>query len=146
MLTKEITWFGSPALLACDGKCKNAWGINGGRPRVEFDPDEPDDYAYLPDHQVGEAPDDPGSYEGGHAKPTAYGAAWEQHRLNRWCARECERSEILEGNEMEDPSSHMPDYSRLHYNMPERHPEEENPEEKKSLVSMCQAAGAPDDA
>lgn len=67
--TKQV-FFGRPIWLACDGECGQAWGHNW--------------------HGVKEAqaPADPGTYEGGHAKPT-------DKRHNKWCARECERSAIL---------------------------------------------------
>lgn len=72
--------------LICDGVCSKAWGINL-RPRVSIDPDNEDDYAYLADGELDVAPADPGSYEGGYAKPVDG-----QH--NKWCVRECERSSI----------------------------------------------------
>ena len=65
----EIIFCGQKAILTCDGKCNEAWGINWSGPKNTI------------------APIDPGSYEGGHAKPTN-----KQH--NKWCARECERSEL----------------------------------------------------
>ncbi len=114
-LTKEITWFGRPCLLACDGRCSKAWGHNG-RPKVEFDAADPGDYAYLADYEVGVAPANPGTYEGGDAKPTS-----EMYLLNKWCARECERSAILEGERRQEPEKHLPDFSRRLYNMPSKH-------------------------
>jgi hypothetical protein len=114
MIVKQITWFSHDALLACDARCDKAWGINN-RPKIEFDPDEPDDYAFLPDHDLGIAPDDPGTYEGGHAKPVAPG-----ERLNKWCARECERHRLVEIRPgIMDID--LPDYSKAHYNMPDLH-------------------------
>jgi len=111
MIHREIVSFGRPVILACDANCAKAWGHNGGRPRESFG-DDPDDFAYHADHEVGEAPVDPGTYEGGDAKPTA-----PAHRLNRWCSRECERSthaRTLDG-------VRLPDFGRRLYNIPSRH-------------------------
>jgi hypothetical protein len=84
MLIKPIMYFGQLCLLVCDGRCSKAWGINS-RPCRQLS-DNPDDYESLADDELGEAPADPGTYEAGHAKPVHPG-----ERLNRWCARECER-------------------------------------------------------
>jgi len=59
-MKKEITWFGRKVILACDEKCNKAWGIN-------CRPENPANY--LSDDELEEAPIDPGTYEGGHAKP-----------------------------------------------------------------------------
>ncbi len=110
MHTKQIRWFGSEVTLACDGKCTKAWGLNC-RPKVELDPSEPDDVAWLADDELGDAPQDPGTYEGGHAKPEG------PHEMNKWCARECERSEIFdEGKEVT-----ARDFSQRMYNQPWKH-------------------------
>ncbi len=66
-----MTYFGRPAFLSCDGKCNAAWGLNWHGKKI------------FP------APIDPETYEGGHAKPT-------DGIFNKWCARECERSNITE--------------------------------------------------
>ena len=87
MLVTTIRWFGDQMILACDGNCSKAWGINA-RPRVRLS-STPGDFAYLADDELGEAPRFPGSSEGGHSKPTDPST-----RLNKWCARECERSVI----------------------------------------------------
>jgi hypothetical protein len=110
MHTKQIRWFGSEVTLACDGKCTKAWGLNC-RPKVELDPSDPDDVAWLADDELGDAPQDPGTYEGGHAKPEG------PHEMNKWCARECERSEIFdEGKEVT-----ARDFSQRMYNQPWKH-------------------------
>lgn len=70
MPEKTIMWFGRSAKLFCDGLCGQAWGINWTGEKGET------------------APDDPGTYEGGHGKDAG--------SLNKWCARECERSNISE--------------------------------------------------
>jgi hypothetical protein len=85
---REVPAGGYNELLLCDGNCRKAWGINH-RPKIEFSDVDPDDYAFLPDSEVGEAPADPGTYEGGHAKPRHDAGP---NRQNKWCLRECERS------------------------------------------------------
>lgn len=87
MIAKLIRWFGQPALLGCDARCEKAWGINT-RPKRMLGEDE-DDYVFLADDELGEAPTNPGTYEGPDGKPGP-----DDERLNKWCARECERSEL----------------------------------------------------
>jgi hypothetical protein len=112
-ITKHITWFGRSCLLACDGNCSKAWGINN-RPRINLS-DDSDDYAFLADVELGEAPTDPGTYEGGFGKPHP-----DQEKLNKWCARECERSVILDDVECSDVSARLPDLSTRLYNIPRK--------------------------
>lgn len=108
MIHKNIVYFGKPCVLACDAQCHKAWGINN-RPRVYLEDDtltvypndnqhypddetiNPDDHASLADHELGDAPLDPGTYEGGEGKPQS-----DDELLNKWCARECERSDIAD--------------------------------------------------
>jgi hypothetical protein len=119
MIAKAIFYFENPCAVACDARCDKAWGINS-RPKIEFDPEEPDDYAYKSDRELGLAPVDPGTYEGGHGKP--------QHpdeRLNKWCVRECERSAMGEQGEL----IVLRDFSRRRFNMPWRHSEQRLNEE-----------------
>lgn len=85
LILKLVTYFGQPMAVACDAKCHKAWGINS-RPKIPLDPTDEDDFVYLADDQLGDAPDDPGTYEGGDAKPQSPDA-----RMNKWCVRECER-------------------------------------------------------
>lgn len=86
MICKLMLFFGESHILACDARCDLAWGIQQ-RPRVQLSAD-PDDYAFLADAAVTwPAPVDPGTYEGTDGKPVDL-----ECRLNRWCARECERS------------------------------------------------------
>lgn len=82
MLTKEILWFGRKCILACDGKCYKAWGINS-RPSKNG--------KFKKDDELGIAPENPGTFEGGQGK--------NPKSLNKWCARECERSDIFEEGE-----------------------------------------------
>lgn len=119
ILTKQILFFGKECLLACDGNCSKAWGINT-RPKILYDDDgDEDDYDYLSDEELLVAPIDPGSYEGGHAKPTEKG-----RKLNKWCARECERAILLDLGEI----SYLPSFVSRRKNID---PERENPKGKK---------------
>lgn len=117
MIQKPIVFFGEDLILACDGRCDKAWGTNG-RPRRFFGDaeEEPDDYVYLPDSALGTAPgpgETVGMSEGGHLKPSAVPLT-DGSRMNKWCARECERSEkvkpgaLIVLDDMEDPIPNMP--------------------------------------
>lgn len=99
--------------LICDAKCDKAWGINS-RPRIDFDSDDPDDYAFKADGELGEAPECTGIWEGGDGKPRH-----DKDRHNKWCARECERSCIVDPNN----DFQLPDFSERRYNMPSLHDE-----------------------
>ena len=85
MILTQITYCWKSAICICDGKCNKAWGVSN-RPR-----DENDDY--LPDSELGEAPKDPGTYEGRDGKPDR------PLEHNKWCVRECERSKIVRPGE-----------------------------------------------
>lgn len=115
MLISKIIWFGKTCLAVCDRKCEKAWGINGRRhdpsTLAVLDTRDDDDIAYLADHEVGEAPRDPGTYEGGHSKPL------HPTEHNKWCVRECERCDIIsKGEEIA-----MRDFSQRFYNIPSKH-------------------------
>lgn len=110
-ITRDILYFGREMTIGCDANCGKAWGICA-RPRVNFDPAEPDDYAFLPDCELGEAPADPGTYEGGHGKPQE-----PSERLNKWCIRQCERSEMVDRGQ----PLVLKDWSVRLLNMPSRH-------------------------
>jgi len=116
MKQKKINWFGTECTLACDGLCNKAWGVNH-RPREYFDPNEPDDMALHADGELGEAPEDPGTYEGGFAKPdpSQVGAG---EGMNKWCSRECERSTIAKPGE----PIQLRDLTQRLYNQPWKHP------------------------
>src|SRR4051812_30967358 len=77
-----ITFVGQKAKVVCDRQCGKAWG-SSKRPRVQLSANE-DDYAYLADDELGEAPADPGTYEGDAAKPAS-----PNEFPNKWCVREC---------------------------------------------------------
>jgi len=114
LLTKRITAFGLPVEIRCDGRCSKAWGINN-RPREQFSAADPDDFALLADQEIPEdAPANPGTYEGGHAKPQGIDCT-DPARMNKWCFRECERC-------VEAPK--MPhDFSTRLFNIPSLHPQ-----------------------
>jgi hypothetical protein len=126
MIGRLITAYGRPGFMMCDARCDKAWGINN-RPRVQLDDKNEDDYCYLADGELGEAPEDPGTYEGSHPKPQS-----PEERLNKWCFRECERSEhTLEMNERVD----LKDFSVRRYNCPP-HTREENVIEVGVVVGL----------
>lgn len=104
---KSIIFFGQPLILACDGKCEKAWGINV-RPKKLLS-DDVDDFYWIPDQELGMAPEDPGTYEGGHGKSPL--------SLNKWCARECERS-VMEPTLTQIK---LRDFSKPYYNIPSKH-------------------------
>ena len=85
ILVTPVVFFGQRVMCICDGRCDKAWGISH-RPHVQLG-SHVDDTAMLADQELGEAPVDPGTYEGDHGKPTD-----KQH--NKWCVRECERSRL----------------------------------------------------
>lgn len=127
MIQKRILFSGREFVLACDGKCHKAWGINsrprlyyqepGVQPRPLRDGEEPrddDDHVYVRDSELGDAPADPGTYECDHAKPCAT-VLTDPALMNKWCARECERSERFDPGEpivlrdLENPRPNIPD-------------------------------------
>lgn len=104
MITKMITYFGQKAKVACDEKCNKAWGTNS-RPTKQLSDDE-DDWEWLSDAELGEAPENPGTYEGGHAKPIN-----DSDKMNRWCVRECERCQMSHPGEYDKPLK-LKDFSK----------------------------------
>lgn len=110
MIRKDIKYCGQSATVVCDGKCSKAWGINN-RPKLQLDPQNEDDIVWLADCELGDAPADPGTYEGFQAKPTC-----DEERMNKWCVRECERSDMFRpGVEVK-----VKDWSKRRANMPGR--------------------------
>ena len=110
MIKKDILYFGRKAIIACDEKCEKAWGINS-RPTIKLDKEDDDDVAFLSDEELGLAPKDPGTYEGGHAKPID-----REDRLNKWCCRECERCYLSSPDEYDLPVK-LKDFSKRRYNI-----------------------------
>lgn len=106
---KLIMYFEQPAKVNCDRQCIKAWGISN-RPRVQLSGDE-DDYAYLADGELGEAPADPGTYEGRDAKPAS-----PAEFPNKWCVRECERCVMSKPGQFQGPVE-LRDFSKRLYNL-----------------------------
>jgi hypothetical protein len=108
-----IRYFGQSAKVVCDRNCAKAWGINN-RPKVQLSEGE-DDYAFLADGELGDAPADPGTYEGGDGKPSS-----PDEFPNKWCVRECERCAMSKPGQ-----SHLPlalkAFDERRYNIPSRH-------------------------
>ena len=96
MPEKIITYFGLPAKVCCDGNCKKAWGISN-RPRVQLSENE-DDYEYLADGELDDAPQNPGTYEGGEGKPLTASCF-----PTKWCVRECERCNMSDVGDFAEP-------------------------------------------
>ena len=117
-MEKEIIYFGQKTKVVCDEKCNKAWGLSA-RPRVQLSDDE-DDCCWLADGELGEAPADPGTYEGGHGKPYSPVDA-----PNKWCVRECERCKMSERGKYDEPLR-LEDWSKRVYNQPYKHPEVDN--------------------
>jgi hypothetical protein len=105
--TVFFSFFNQRAKAACDQKCDKAWGIQN-RPRTQLSNDD-DDWEWHSDTELGTAPIDPGTYEGGHAKPL-------DKTINKWCVRECERCVISAPGRL-DEDLFMKDFSRRIPNM-----------------------------
>lgn len=116
---KPVLYVGAPVLIACDGRCSHAWGRR--RPRTELDPDEPDDYVAASDDDAGPCPLTGMELDadGGDTKPDS------PADMNRWCARSCERSVLVNTSMGVVTSIDLPDWSRQRFNMPSRHPDNE---------------------
>ncbi len=114
-----ITYFGQKCKVGCDKRCEKAWG-SSERPKVHLlDPEEnPDNFYWLSDKELGTAPKDPGTYEGGDAKPFHAGAF-----PNKWCVRECERCEMSRPGEWHKPFI-MTNWNERVYNCKNDKPED----------------------
>lgn len=135
MIQKDILYCGQRVTIACDGECHKAWGKNG-RPRSMVVPEpipvlvpvlaspasgfqagpplDPDDWFYYADHELPFAPKEVGSYEGEDTKPKV-----RSERLNKWCARECERCVMVK----RDAPLELPDFNQRIYNIPRKRAE-----------------------
>lgn len=131
-MEKVITYMGQKVKVGCDEKCNKAWGVNR-RPRVYSELGEKiyglngesiypkeelkdiDDHAMCSDDELGEAPTNPGTYEGGEAKPTH-----SSQIPNKWCVRECERCDWSEPGKFNEPLV-LKDFSKRRYNQPWKH-------------------------
>jgi hypothetical protein len=94
----QITFFTKKTFVTCDRKCNKAWGINS-RPK-EMLSDHEDDFYYLSDAELGDAPINPGTYECDEAKPLS-----PDEFPNKWCVRECERCSM---SSYDDPNTPLP--------------------------------------
>lgn len=108
---RVVVYFGQKMRVVCDGRCDKAWGIHE-RPRVILS-EQYDDFAWLADCELGEAPADPGTREGPDGKPRA---ATGPADMNRWCVRECERAARSRPGQ-HDAQLFPPDLSRRFYNL-----------------------------
>lgn len=104
----KIRYFGNPVEVVCDGNCSKAWGINS-RLRAQLS-DDPEDFAFKTDHELGTAPEDPGTYEREDAKPVN-----SRDFPNRWCVRQCERSAITKFGTTATPE--VPTFDERVYNI-----------------------------
>lgn len=126
---------GKQVKIACDEKCNKAWGVNR-RPRVypelgdkiyglndesiypgvDYDDKyDVDNSAMCSDDELGDAPENPGTYEGGEAKPTH-----KSQIPNKWCVRECERCAWSDPGKHNEPLV-LKDFSKRRYNQPWKH-------------------------
>ncbi|MCT4662730.1 MAG: hypothetical protein N4A40_12785 [Tissierellales bacterium] len=106
-----ITYFGKQVWAECDRKCNKAWG-KSSRPKYLLNKEDPDEFCYATDDELGQAPLNPGTYENGEAKQY-FGS-----ELNTWCIRECERCSKSSSLE-EDPI--LSDFSKRIYNNIDKH-------------------------
>lgn len=109
-----ITADHQPMIVSCDRKCHKAWG-SISRPSIPLS-DDPDDVVFLADDELGDAPADPGEYEGGHGKPRS-----PDHFPNKWCVRACERCVM---HRPDEPPKRAHDWSQRLFNMPWLHESE----------------------
>jgi hypothetical protein len=90
------------------------------RPKEQLSDDE-DDVVYLADGELGEAPANPGTYEGGYGKPKTSTAF-----PTKWCLRECERCAFAGVNLPADQYVPLKDFSVRRYNQPWKHQKSTN--------------------
>lgn len=109
---------GQPLKVACDEKCNKAFG-SSTRPTVKLS-DDPDDFYFLGDDELGDAPEYTGTLEGGEGKPLN-----KVNIPNKWCVRECERCAWSKPGEYNRPLP-LKDWSKRIYNMPYKHQDKIN--------------------
>ena len=98
LLARPMLFCGREIVLACDGRCDLAWGMERRRRRM-LSAGDPDDFVYLGDgHPDVGSPPPPRELgcEGGDFKPSAVQLTDGSDKMNRWCARQCERSVGIE--------------------------------------------------
>jgi hypothetical protein len=99
LLARSIVFCGRSMVVACDGRCDRAWGVQE-RPRTALSPGDPDDFVWLGDEHE-DARTTPGREhlvsEGGDLRPSDVALSpGDSVLMNRWCARACERSVLVE--------------------------------------------------
>lgn len=107
MKKQTILYWGENIVVACDENCNKAWGINN-RPKIQLSQTDEDDYAFLSDDELGNAPENPGTYECGIGKPFS-----SAEFPNKWCVRECERCSRFNKGEVVI----LKDFSKRRYNV-----------------------------
>jgi hypothetical protein len=113
-MEKLIQYCYRTAKVACDEKCNKAWGVQM-RPKVDLDQNDPDDYYFLADDELGEAPVNPGTYEGDEGKPVS-----KDEIPNKWCVRQCERCSMSAIGKHDEPLE-LRDWNKRSYNIPSKH-------------------------
>lgn len=111
-MNKKVVYLNKPVIVSCDENCNKAWGIRL-RPKETLSND-PSDYVYLSDGELGDAPVNPGTIIHGELKPLD-----NDQKLNKWCVKECERCIIVEEEEGKEFS--YPDFSKRIFNNPYKH-------------------------
>ena|SRR5688572_4138428 len=110
MISKAIKYCGQPLILICDAKCSKAWGSI--RPHISHSETDEDDVEWYADDELPDAPACNGNWEGDQGKPTM-----SSERLNKWCARQCERSVMIEDGK----DFVLPDWGKRRFNQPWKH-------------------------
>ena len=108
-MEKTITFLRQKAKVKCDENCNKAWGRNS-RPKKYLSKDE-DDWCYLSDKELGDAPKNPQTYEDDYGKPIGKG-----NIPNKWCVRECERCVMSKPNEWNKFLA-LRDFTKRFYNI-----------------------------
>jgi hypothetical protein len=114
MNEKIVQYFAQPMKVGCDEKCNKAWGW-ANRPSEENEDGEV--IYWFSDSDLGDAPVNPGTYEGRDAKPLS-----PKEFPNRWCVRQCERCTRSKFGESDKPLVYddwnKPVYNKLDISMP----------------------------
>lgn len=113
-ITAPFMTFGNVSILACDGKCKNARGLQR-RPKMLLDATNPADFALLSDAELA-------VFEAlGRETPRDVDQPKRPCEMNEWCLWKCERSStFLAGQELV-----LKDFRKRQYNMPWLHARDE---------------------
>jgi hypothetical protein len=112
-MEKIVSIYGIRTKVACDENCSKAWGKDK-RPRIQLNNNDKDDYAWLTDWELDQAPVDPGTREAGQAKPIDKVGI-----PNAWCTGQCERC-VHETRKFETRLP-LPDFDQKVYSKPWHH-------------------------